>query len=386
MSARKLRNSWWIDFRFERKRYRRKSPDNTKVGAQAYESLVRQRLARGEPLISETLVEPKFAEFSIEWMNTYVQTNNKPSEQRTKMFTLKNHLVPHFGRFSLKDISSAMVERYKAQKLRDGLSAKTVNNHLIVLSKCLHTAKEWGQVESFPAVKHLKTTSQRLDYLSPIESQQLIENANYPMWREMAFLALRTGLRLGELFGLDWEDVDFKRKQIAVQRSIVNGIVGTPKSGKARYVPLTDEVCRAIYPTRRAAGLLFARADGSPLSHRIASNAIRQMCKRAGIRSVSWHVLRHTFASQLASRGVSLTVIKELLGHSTIAMTMRYAHLAPSTLREAVRVLEDRVALDNDGLGNRWATAPDLEPFLTLPTGATADGGPLNTTKKPPRS
>jgi integrase len=351
MSVRKIGKTWWVDFRFNRERYRSRSPENSRAGALNYEVVMRQKLARGESLSKPKHTEEIFSEFVIEWTKTYVLTNNKPSEQRMKMFTMKNHLNPFFGRLSLAKISSTLVEQYKAQKLSEGLSPKTINNHLTILAKCLHTARDWGRVENCPTIKHLKTTSQRLDFLSPTESQQLIEHASYPMWQEMVFLALRTGLRMGELFGLEWQDIDFQRRQLTVQRSIVRGIIGTPKNGKVRYIPLTEDVCRALYELRKPSGLIFAREDGSPLSHRMAANAIRQMCKRAGIRSVSWHILRHTFASQLASRGVPLPAIKDLLGHSTITMTMRYAHLAPSTLRDAVNVLEHQELPQNYILG-----------------------------------
>src|SRR3989339_2289793 len=322
MSVRKMGRSWWIDFRFNRARYRRKSPENSRAGALNYEILVRQKLARGESL--ETIPEVKaqtFAEFASEWMKVYVRTNNKRSEQRAKMFTMKNHLISFFGRLPLEKIDSTLVEQYKSQKISEHLSPKTINNHLTVLAKCLNTARDWGRIEKSLVVKHLKTTSQRLDFLSPTESQQLIEQAEYPMWGEMVFLALRTGLRIGELIGLEWQDVDFKHQQLTVQHSVVNGIVGTPKNGKVRHLPLTEDVCKALYELRKPKGRVFVHPDGLSLSHSMARRAIQRMCKQAGVRKISWHILRHTFASQLVSRGVPLTAVKELLGHSTITMT-----------------------------------------------------------------
>lgn len=366
MSVTLNHSSWYADFRFNRDRIRKRSPENSKRGAEAYEALLRHKLARGEPIeVIKPIVEQTFAEFSAEWMKTYVKTNNKPSEQRTKFFTLKNHLLPFFGRLSLAKIGTTQVEELKAQKLREGLSPKSINNQLTILAKCLRTAEDWGRLDRCPKIKHLKTTSQRLDFLSPEESQRLIDHSDSPMWSEMIFLALRTGMRLGELFGLEWQDVDFSRRQLTVRQSIVRGITGTPKSGKARYIPLTDDVCKALYELRRPAGLLFTRPDGSPLSYHIAENAITRMCKRAGIRKVSWHILRHTFASQLVSRGVSLIAVKELLGHSTIQMTMRYAHLAPSTLKDAVAVLEQRQIPEMNIFGQQ-AVSTSPTPFQKL--------------------
>lgn len=117
MSVRKIRNSWWVDFRIEYKRYRKRSPENSRRGAEAYEVTLRQRLARGESLTPQPLVErPTFADFSDEWFATYAQTNNKPSEQRSKESTLRLHLKPMLGRRRLDDITNRLIEEYKAAK------------------------------------------------------------------------------------------------------------------------------------------------------------------------------------------------------------------------------------------------------------------------------
>ena len=149
-------------------------------------------------------------------------------------------------------------------------------------------------------------------------------------------------MRLGELFGLDWSAVDFQRRMVAVRQSFVRGNFGTPKSNKIRHIPLTDDVCLALYESRKPSGLIFHREDGTPLSQHIAERALHRACNRAGLPLIGWHALRHTFASDLASEGVSMRAIQELLGHSTIVMTQRYAHLAPSSLRDAMTVLELR--------------------------------------------
>ena len=361
MPVRKIRKSWWVDFRFARDRIRKMSPDNSKAGAEAYEAVLRQRLSKGEPLTGANPFSSKllFKNFAKEWVETYVKTNNKPSEQKTKGLILNNHLIPFFGDKELKDIKMSSVEQYKTYKLQK-LSPKTINNHLAVLSKCLRTAMDWGQLEACPQTKLLKTNSQRLDFLTPIESRQLVQNCHEPMWREMILVALRTGMRLGELFGLDWQDIDFKRKIITVRRSIVDGIVGTPKNNKSRYIPITDEVCRALYDDRRVSGLVFSRKGGLPLSRSLAGNAIIKICKKSGVKRISWHILRHTFASQLATEGVPIPVIKELMGHSSIVMTMRYAHLSYSALSDSVAVLEEAENREMENFGQQVVNAEQL--------------------------
>ncbi|MFA5130385.1 MAG: site-specific integrase [Patescibacteria group bacterium] len=342
MAVRKPKNkNWQVDFQINGIRYRERSPLNTKAGAEAYEAVLRQRLSRGEDIkaLSKPSEQTTFKAFTKEWMETCVRHTNKPSEIRAKVTILKKHLVPFFGELPLEKITSQAIETFKALKIKQKLSAKTVNNILTVLHRCLRVACEWERLERMPKILKIKTISQRIDFLSPAESSALLRHCTEVMWKEMILVAVRTGMRLGELFGLEWQDVDFERKQLTVRRSIVRGNIGTPKSGKVRYIPLTDEVCKAIYERRQRSGLLFHRGDESCLTHHIADDAIKRACKAADIRPIGFHTLRHTFASQLVSEGVPLNAVQELMGHSTIAMTMKYAHLAPSALRSAVEVL-----------------------------------------------
>lgn len=342
MSVRKIRSTWWVDFRSEGQRRRIKSPDNSRAGAVAYEMVLRQRIARGEPArpTASRDREPLLQEFAPDWLETYARTNNKPSEYRSKRLTMQNHLLPMFGNYRLSEITTQEVEVFKAAKLREGLRPKSINNYLAVLSKCLSIANDWGRVSSLPKVTYFRAVSQRLDFLSPEESDQLIRGAHVPMWTEMAVLGLRTGMRLGELFGLDWQDIDFDRHQLTVERSIVRGQVGTPKNGRTRHIPLSPATETALRSIRKHSGLVFSRHDGTPLSYNDASKALHRLCDRTGVRRISWHVLRHTFASHLAVQGVPLPIIKDLLGHYSIVMTMRYAHLAPSSLSDAVAILD----------------------------------------------
>ncbi|MDD5760362.1 MAG: site-specific integrase [Desulfobulbaceae bacterium] len=343
MSVRRIGASWWVDIRFNRDRYRKRSPDNTKAGAQAYEATIRQRVARGESILPKKQEKPEsltFEKFTQEWFETYVKANCKHSEILNKQGTLKLHLVPWFGNKELRDIQTLDIEQYKAEKNKKGLSPKTINNHLASLSKCLNCAYEWGRLKTAPPkIKKLKSNFHRIDFLSPVETWQLLQDHSEPTWNCMILVALRTGMRFGELLGLEWSDIDWERKQITVKQSFVRGVMGTPKSGKIRHIPMTDELCEALADRRKLHGLVFERPLGE-FTHRVASNAIHRICKRTGVRKTCWHILRHTFASHLAMEGVPIPVVQQLLGHASIVMTMRYAHLSPSKLNEAVAVFE----------------------------------------------
>src|SRR5215813_9455390 len=119
MAVRKIKGSWWVDFRANHKRHRKRSPENSKVGAEAFEAVLRQKMARGEPLEVE---KPKqrgqtFAEFVPNWLEDYVEPNNKYSEQLAKKYVLSSSLIPYFGSKPIEQIKAHDTERYKALQL-----------------------------------------------------------------------------------------------------------------------------------------------------------------------------------------------------------------------------------------------------------------------------
>jgi len=368
MSTRKIRNWWWVDFRVNHTRYRVRSPENSQAGSKAHEAVLRRRLAAGEPLkpVPPPPPAPTFAEFSMEWFETYVKTNNKPSVQEAESRTLRIHLVPYFGCMRIDAIAASDIEHYKAAKLALGLKAKTINNHLGILAKCVATAVEWNRSQRPIRAKRLRMPPSPFKFITPEESARLLAAWNSPEWGAMAQVALHTGLRLGELFGLRWQDVDFDNRQLTVRQSIVNGIVGVPKNYRERTVPLTIDAVAALLTLPHRGELVFTRENGSALSRGMAQNAIKHACRRAGIQQIGWHALRHTFASHLAAAGTPITSIQALLGHSSIVMTMRYTHTSPSALREAVSVLETRQP--EPCSPTFWAPGGQRLPFLA--TGA----------------
>lgn len=361
MAVRKIRGWWCVDLRSKRRRYRIRSPENSRVGAARYELVLRQYLSGGAPLES-FLNPPKndvptLAEFSADWFETYVKVNNKHSEQINKRTNLKRHLIPAFGRLPLDQISSEGIERYKSQKLHEGLGPKTVNNHLAILRKCLHTAQDWGSLVVIPKMKFLRVPPPSFDFLIPQESHALLAATNQQAWRLMILTALRTGMRFGELVALDWSDVDLSHGIIAVRRSLVNGHLGTPKNNRTRFLPITPELHAILTSYGKTQGYVFSLVAGHPISYSTAMIKLREFAQRAGLRRVRWHMLRHTFASQLVAAGVPISAVQEMLGHSTLEMTRRYAHLAPSTLQQAVDIL-DLLPRQNATFGQQAVNTP----------------------------
>lgn len=345
MAVRKIRNSWWIDFRHHYVRYRKKSPDNSKAGAEAYEALLRQKLARGENIgrqdVSQEEREQKFKLFAWKWFEIYVKTNNKASGIRHKLYTLRSSLVPFFGEIALNKITTFHIERFKAKKINDGLTNKTINNHLIVLSSCLHTAQDWACIESLPKIKKLKVPPSDTNFLTQEESEKLLTHSK-GIWKEIIFTALKTGMRRGELQALAWSDINWSNKTLTVRHSwcVVKKGLNTPKSNKTRHIPLMSELYKLLSEKKVSTGFVFPDENGKIFNDKKLNNEIRKACIRADIRKISCHTLRHTFASHLVMKGAPLLAIQELLGHSDIQTTMRYAHLTESSLKSATDLLE----------------------------------------------
>jgi len=210
---------WIADFTVqipggERKRFREVPKIQTRRGAETYE---RQRIAE---LLSGRLKEdrqeeektkaeaikaacPSVASFAKTFIETYAVPNNKPSEVQSKKMILDLHLVPALGCLRLDEVGPGEIEHYKAEKLRDGLSPKTINNHLIVLRRMLAVAEEWGLTGRISRVRWLRVPDSEFDFLTFEESNQLLATAEGE-WRTMILVAAKVGLRQGELLALRW--------------------------------------------------------------------------------------------------------------------------------------------------------------------------------------
>jgi integrase len=267
----------------------------------------------------------------------------------------------HVGQIREHDI-----ERYKADQVRRGYTSKTITNRLTVLNKCLLTAHEWLELaKAPPKIKWPKKALPEIDYLSPEECELLLSKAN-GQTRELVLTALRTGMRQGELRGLQWSSIDWLTRTVAVRHSYDDRgkMLVAPKNNRTRHIPLDGDVYTMLHRRKKDTGYVFLGSEGRRFTNYRMHYAIRKLCREAGFRKIGWHTLRHSFASHLALRGVPLPAIKELMGHSTITTTMRYAHVAPSTLRAAIDMLNSKPMVTKDRgqlVGNQWQESQKRE-------------------------
>ena len=350
---------------------RRKSPVQTRRGAEQYERQLRQALLDGSYDQKEVTTEiPTLKDFAKTFVDLYAVSNNKETEVVSKKSVIANYLTPALGNLRLNEIGVMELDRFKADMLagkyaskRPTLSKKTVNNALACLSAMMKYALDAGFLDYTPRIRWLKVPEPDFDYLDFDESERLLAAADdEPEWAVAIFVGLRTGLRWGELFELRVGDVDLVKRRALVRRSFSLKSVTTPKNGKSRVAPLSKDTVARLKQHRhqriRKGDLVFCQPDGERWTHRIANKALKRLCRKAGLREIGWHVLRHTFASHLAMRGVPLKAVQELLGHQSITMTMRYAHLAPAFKEEAVDLLDTGFAAIQENTGRTQAVLP----------------------------
>jgi integrase len=353
-----------VDIRFTypdgtRYRGRVKAPVESKSAAKRWgEAKERALLIRPSPVFLEQQEErkkevPKLADFGPRFIENYAKANrHKPSGIHTKESVLRIHLYPALGDKKLDAIDDEDVQHLKAKL--SARSPKTVNNVLTVLGKLLKVAVKWKVIDAMPcAVELLKVSSNTAQFYEPHEYRRLVEAARKIDARieVMVLLGGDAGLRRGEMMALRWCDTDLRRGQLLVEQSEWNGIVGKPKGGRGRVVPMTRALASALSAHRHLRSeRVLSLDDGSSVPGHLLRDWHERALRRAGLPGKGGlHILRHTFCSLLAMRGAPAKAIQELAGHQNLTTTLRYMHLSPVAREGAIRLLDDLEVADDFG-------------------------------------
>ncbi len=277
---------------------------------------------------------------------------------------VRTHLIPRLGRIAITKLGPQQVQRMYGDLLAAGLSPKTIGNVHGVLHRALQQAFRWRLLPTNVAdlVDPPRVPRREMKALSPDQARDVLRAAEDDPLEALYRLAISAGLRQGELLALRWPDLDLDRGAVRVvatleQRRGQVPVLAQPKSDRSRRQvdvgPATVEALRAhkaraireALAAGRAydrAGFVFSRPDGRPLSMSIIGKDWTRLNARAGAPPVRFHDLRHTAATLLLSRGVHPKIVSELLGHSSVSITLdTYSHVVPSMQREAARVMDD---------------------------------------------
>ncbi|NQU74020.1 MAG: site-specific integrase [Candidatus Omnitrophica bacterium] len=289
----------------------------------------------------------------LEWLKT-----NRRAE------TLKSYrsIINEFNVFlrsypsvrKVRDISPYLLEEFKTYRRRGHAKAWTVNNNIKGLKTIFNKALEWGYVYDNPAktVGYIEITDAKpIRYLSEKEYKKFFEvcKQDFAEYHSIFYTFCHTGMRRGEILSLNWSDIDFKQSMIYIRSKDgfrPKGIDKKSKQAKTRVIPIHDHLKSMLYKLRQPSGKVFTY-KGQPYSHNRLRRVLMRIARQAGIKDLTrLHELRHSYATFLVKHGVDIYKVKELLGHSDIRDTMRYAHMPTEFMKEDVKKLEALDGID----------------------------------------
>ena len=279
-----------------------------------------------------------FSDLAIEYME-YSKANKAVSTSTINQYRIDAHLLPYFGNMTLSRITPQMVDGYKAMRLGEGVSPSTVNRELANLSHMLRMAVRWRYVDKnvVSSVDKMKVPERPHRFLNQEEIRRLVEASRESYIYPMIVTALHTGMRKSELLNLKWSDIDFDRGTVTVQAKED----WHTKNYKSRTLQLTPMLYGVLGEQKKLQSELGVQSEyvftykGVQLRTSIDAS-LRKVVKDAGLRNVTLHVFRHTFASQLVMAGVSLREVQELMGHKSFETTLQYAHLSEDHVKKQV--------------------------------------------------
>ncbi len=275
----------------------------------------------------------------------------KPSTIEAYSYWLRIHIIDHFGPTPVSEITRDDVRAFAAALERKGLAPKSRANALGTLHSLIEFALDEGWTTGENPVKRvpkpaIAATDPDIHFLETEEVEALLRAVpDDPLGRVervMYLTAAMTGMRQGELFALRWRDVDWAAQRIRVRQNYVRGEFGTPKSKRSsRSVPLANRVAGELdllFKDSARKGdddLVFGHPEtGKPIDRSKLLKRFKAALRRADVREVRFHDLRHTFGTRMAAQGVPMRVLQEMLGHRDFKTTLIYADYAPSE-REA---------------------------------------------------
>jgi integrase len=326
--------SWYYDFQHRGERYTGCIGPVSRTVAKEIVAKKKAEAVEGRYELPSKKSSPLFEDMATEYL-TYYQANRRPRSVERHEMSLKA-LMPIFAGKRLADINPFLIERYKRLRKEAGKSEVTINRELAFLKNLFTMAITWKKASENPVkyVRFFREDNGRTRFLTEDEESRLLEACN-PYFRPLVIAALHTGFRKSELLSLTWAHVDFLHHLITVEAAYA-------KNGETRSIPMTTTLTETLQALHKKATEttepIFLTHNGTPYRH--IAKIFGAACRRAGVTDVTFHDLRHTFASRLVMAGVDLPTVKELMGHKRIDMTMRYAHLSPDHKRTAITVLD----------------------------------------------
>jgi integrase len=297
-------------------------------------------IMEGKFIDRKKVLKIKFDDFAQEYLDLYCKPNCK-SWKTTHEGNL-NILKRSLSGMYLHEITPIVVEKFKLDRLKEvnkkgkPLNSATINRQLNVLKGLFRCAIDWGKFKGENPVRKVKTFKEnnaRLRYLESEELVTLLSNCHDHL-KAAVIVAVYTGMRRSEILGLKWKDCDFKRNII---------YLWITKNGEKREVPMSEAVKKALINVSKnpESEFIFCNKVGAQIKD--IKKSFFTAVQKSGIKDFHFHDLRHTFASYMVMNGTDLNTVRELLGHKSLTMTLRYAHLSPNHKTQAMDSLSKKI-------------------------------------------
>ena len=329
---------YWLDYRVNGRRERKKIGPQKKL-AEDIMRKIRVEITEGKYQDRKKQEKMTFKVFADIYAENYGK--KKRSWETTDICYLKK-LNAFFGNKYLYEITPEMIERYRTERLlqktnRGNLVSPVHLNRELACLKCMfNRAVDWGRVSVNPVrkVKFVKENNSRTRFLEREELKTLVDSSDERL-KAVILFAVNTGMRLGEIQGLKWGEVDFARGFITLRET---------KNGETRFVPMNRTVKETLLNLKMTAkdlnSYIFCNKFGNLYNPRVP---FKRALTKAKISDFKFHDLRHTAASYLAMSGIDLNTIRAILGHKSIRMVLRNAHLSDTHQANAVAVLDEQM-------------------------------------------
>ena len=332
---------WWINLKVGHKRIFESTKTENKKKAQEILSIRHAELLGGisHPAANEPqeVKETKAYTFS-ELAEEYLKYASGRLKSYGRLISFTKKLMETFGDIKLIDFNSKIIENMQTNIINKGQSISYANRLVAALKSMMAKALDWDMIteddlKRIRKAKQLKGEIKRLRYLSDEEAERLISNCESYL-KPIVIMALNTGMRRGEIFGLTWERVDLKNRIILLDKT---------KNGERREIPINETLYKTLSGIIRRLDCKYVFYN--PKTLKPFDNTKRSWqtaLKKSYILDFHFHDLRHTFASWLVMKGIDLATVKDLMGHKDITMTLRYSHLSKPHIKSAISVLDKK--------------------------------------------
>lgn len=302
----------------------------------------------------------KYKEWLQDWLENYVKPISKSKTYTHYQQNVNLHIIPFLGEYEVENITPLVAQRFVTEMLKSGnlrtgkgLSATTVNSLISTIQQSMETAYHLGITNRFEMnkLKRPKISGDKVMCFT-LQEQKKLEHAAMSDKREKmkgVVVCLYTGLRVGELLALEWTDIDFKSRELSINKTVHDSKdttgkivrqINSPKTATStRIIPLPKPILEVLKKMKHSSKSKFViESDGKPVSVRSYQKSFELLLKKEKIPHRGFHSLRHTFATRALECGVDVKTLSEVLGHKSPTITLnRYAHSMPEHKRDMMK-------------------------------------------------